>query len=164
MRSTPVMPLDPPDAVMPADDPGLLPDSFEPVEKPEGRGMVDPGLPADIADPIPTGPRIERSTNTEDEMNARIRLRELKTKVSREPKVVDALAKAESARTDQEKRDALAAYYELYYGRIEKLDSSLKKRVTELRNQSLNRLKQTRVDPTEPLESLTSIDRAPGRP
>lgn len=158
------MPLDPPDAAMPADDAALLPDSFEPAPKPEGRGLVEPGFPADIADPIPTGPRIEKSTNTEDEMKARIRLRELKTKVSREPKVVAALERANTARTDQEKRDALKDYYELFYTRIEKLDGSLKKRVAEMRRQSINRLKQTRVDPTEPLESLVSTDRAPGRP
>jgi len=92
-------------------------------------------------------------------MAARIRLRQLKSRVLREPKVQQLVAKAETAPTDYEKREALKEYYTVLYGRIEKLDGSLKKRTTMLRKQAIHRLTQTKIDPTDPIDPSERADR-----
>jgi len=53
---------------------------------------------------------------------------------------------------DFEKREALTSYYTLLYDRIAKLDPKLKTRTTEIRNKSIHRLSQTRIDPTDPID------------
>jgi hypothetical protein len=92
-------------------------------------------------------------------MAARIRLRQLKTRVLREPKVQELYEKAHASPTDYEKRENMKEFYTLLYTRIEKLDGSLKKRTTALRNQSVNRLKQTKIDPTDPIDPSERSDR-----
>jgi len=92
-------------------------------------------------------------------MAARIRIRQLKTRVLQEPKVRELLEKAQAAPTDYEKRENLKAFYTLLYNRIEKLDGSLKKRTTALRNTSVRRLAQTKIDPTEPIDPSERADR-----
>ena len=92
-------------------------------------------------------------------MAARIRLRQLKTRVLQEAKVQELLAKAQTAPTDYERREDLKAFYTLLYTRIEKLDGTLKKRATNLRNTSIHRLAQTKVDPTDPIDPSERSDR-----
>ena len=62
---------------------------------------------------------------------------------------------ARAARTDYEKREALKAYYNLLYSRIEQLDGSVSKQVTARKTANLNRLQQTAVRPTKPLSPET---------
>jgi len=80
-------------------------------------------------------------------------MRELKTKVDRDPKIAGELDRANSAKTDYEKREAMRSYYTLLYDAIAKLDPSLKKRAEEAKLRMTKRLDQTRVAPTEPLAS-----------
>jgi hypothetical protein len=66
---------------------------------------------------------------------------------------------AAKAKTDYDKREALKRYYKLLYGRILKIDSSVKK-TSDLRQQAaLRRLEQTRIDPTEPLDPQERAER-----
>jgi hypothetical protein len=131
---------------------GLIPEAPEPRKKPKGTALVSPGG-------ISKKSVKNETSATEDELRARIRLRELKTKVSRDPQVQAELERASTALTDYEKREALKAYYNLLYGKIEKLDRSLKKRVDVLRKQSIHRLEQTRIDPTHPVDPVEQGDR-----
>jgi hypothetical protein len=132
---------------------GLIPETPEPVTKPKGKAIPEP-KPSRKASDSPS-----RTSAVEDEMAARVRLRQLKTRVLREPKVQELYEKAQTAPTDYEKRENLKAFYTLLYTRIEKLDGSLKKRITTLRNQSIHRLAQTRIDPTDPIDPSERSDR-----
>ena len=134
---------------------GLIPETPEPATKPKGSAIPQPqSLPSRKASDAPA-----RTSAAEDEMAARIRLRQLKSRVLREPKVQQLVAKAETAPTDYEKREALKEYYTVLYGRIEKLDGSLKKRTTMLRKQAIHRLTQTKIDPTDPIDPSERADR-----
>lgn len=128
----------------PADDVGLIPEAPIPVEKPKGSAIKQPKASRKESQ--------DRTTAAEDEMAERIRLRQLQTKFSRDPKVVAYRDAAETAKTDLEKREALKAYYKALYDKIEKSDSSLKKRVAPLRARLIHRLEQTKVDPTQPID------------
>lgn len=132
---------------------GLIPETPQPVTKPKSKAIPEPKISRKASDsPAPT-------SASEDEMAARIRLRQLKTRVLREPKVQELFERAQTAPTDYEKREALKAYYKQLYSRIEQLDGSLKKRVTVLRNQSLHRITQAGIDPTDPIDSSVRSDR-----
>ncbi|MEQ1861634.1 MAG: hypothetical protein ABMA13_17080 [Chthoniobacteraceae bacterium] len=126
----------------PKDGIGLIPETLEPVQKPKGVELKEPEAPQTL----------DKTTAAADELNERIRFRELKTKAEREPKVAAEMDRANTAKSDFEKREALRSYYALLYGRIAKLDSSLKKRADDARVRLSRRLDQTRVAPTEPIE------------
>jgi hypothetical protein len=147
LRPTPPVPLEEPkEAPAPAPAPaaneslGLIPETFEPVKKPKGAALKEPGQ------------KVDRTTAAENELGSRVRLRELTNRVRQEPKVVAEWDRAHTAKTDYEKREALKSYYKLLYDRIVILDPTLQKRVFEVRSKSLHRLAETRVDPTEPID------------
>jgi hypothetical protein len=97
----------------------------------------------------------EKKSKTEEsaeQLMDHIHFREARTKALRDPKVMAEWARAQKAKTDFEKRDALKAYYSALYAKIDQLDPTVKK-VSELRKTAaLHRLEQTRIDPTEPLD------------
>ena len=152
LRSEPQLrPTSPTPATSERQDPiGLIPELTEPVGKPEGGAIPQPGR--DLSGADGRGPRVDKTTAAQDEMAARIRFRELTNKISLDPKVAAELDKANNAKTDLEKREGLKQYYTLLYGRVVKADRSLEKRATELKNRLIHRLAQTRIDPTEPLD------------
>jgi len=122
---------------------GLIPEAPEPAGKPKGHALTEPGR---------SGPRVDRTSAAQNELADRIRLRELITKVRREPKVAAEWDRAETAKTDLEKREALKSYYTLLYDRVAKLEPKLKTRTTEIQRQSIHRLAQSRIDPTDPID------------
>jgi hypothetical protein len=132
---------------------GLIPETPEPAPKRKGSAIPQP-LPSRRASDSPS-----KTSPAEDEMADRVRLRQLKTRVLHEPKVQELYERAQTSGTDYEKRENLKAFYTLLYTRIEKLDRSLKKRATILRNQSIHRLTQTRIDPTDPIDPSERADR-----
>jgi hypothetical protein len=142
----PAMKLEP--AAAPKEPLGLIPETLEPVPKPSGTALIEPGAAMEKV----IEQKIDKTTAAQDELNARIKMRELKTKFERDPKISAELERANTAKTDYEKREALRSYYTMLYDRIGKADSSLKKRATEAKQRLTHRLDQTRVAPTEPVE------------
>jgi hypothetical protein len=76
--------------------------------------------------------------------------RELRNRVAADPHVTRALATAETADTDLEKRQLLRQYYELYYGKMIDLATTpgLKAFVKARKDERLSQLPQPRVRPT----------------
>lgn len=125
----------------------LIPETLEPAPKPGGSALIEPGATAATA-----VQKIDKTTAAQDELRARIKMRELKTKVERDPKIAGELDRANAAKTDYEKREGLRSYYTMLYDRIAKIDSSLKKRAADAKMRMTHRLDQTRIAPTEPTE------------
>jgi len=76
--------------------------------------------------------------------------RALRNRVVADPRVVTALAAAETARTDLEKRRLLRQYYELFYAQMIGLAATpeLKTYLNDRKNERLAALPQPRVRPT----------------
>ena len=126
----------------------LIPDAPASAEKPAGRAITEP--------------RVEKRSKTEaaaDEVQQRVRFREVKTRALKDPAVQTEWERAHAMRTDYEKREALKSYFNRLYGRMRKIDGSLKKRIAEEQQRSLARLSQTRIDPTEPLDPQERTER-----
>lgn len=128
---------------------GLIPDTLVPVPKPKGTALTEP---SGLEEGTMKEQKIDKTTAASDELNQRIKMRDLKTKVDRDPKVAGELERANVAKTDYEKREALRSYYTMLYDKIAKLDPSLQKRANDAKSRMTHRLDQTRVAPTEPIE------------
>ena len=143
----------PSEPASPAESLPLIPESPEPAKKPKGKS---PAL-------APVGElKKEKKSSTEataDEQAQRIRFREAKTRALRDPAVQREWERSLQARSDFEKREALASYYKLLFARIAKLDKSLKPQATLTQQRALRGLTQTRIDPTEPLDPQERAER-----
>lgn len=121
---------------------GLIPETLEPVPKPKGgREVTEPD----------SDQKIDKTTAAQDELKAKIDLREAKTKAERDPKVQEQWELSKTAKTPLQRREALTAYYKLLYGKAAKLAPSVAKQANTERDQLIRRMAQTRIAPTEPL-------------
>lgn len=124
----------------------LIPETPEPVKKPKGRALDEP----------------KKKSSTEaaaEETAQRIRFRQMKTRAQNDPAVQAAWDRAEAARSDAEKREALKSYYTLLYRRMAKADATLKPKIALAERTALRRLEQRRVDATEPLAADDRAER-----
>ena len=135
-----LMPSKPAQLIPPPIDLPLIPEMPIPQDRPPRRGVESPIKPK----------RDSATAAAEDELKQRVRLREARTKALRDPAVQAEWARANEVKTDYEKRAALTSYYKLLYGRIAKIDSSLKAPADKLLKQSLAEFEQTRIAPTQP--------------
>lgn len=113
-----------------------------------------------LMDPLPdismdTGFTMPPPANVEQpgkELRKQIALRKARTKALKDPKLQEALHRAEIARTDLEKREALKEYYTGLFANMRKIDKTLEKTIDSLEEAAIARTTQTNVIPTEPLE------------
>jgi hypothetical protein len=136
-----LMPAQDVPAVPPASEQTLIPEMVDPVEKPAGTAIPQPGA-------APTFPK-SKTEIAADQLELMVRFRTVKNRVIKEPAIQAEWDNAENARTDYEKREALKRYYLLLYSRMEKLDRTLKAQIADRRVESLRKLTQTRLEPTE---------------
>ena len=139
LRSTPPSPLAPP-PLPPSEELPLIPEGVEQREQPQGTALAEP--------------KKNKTSEAENELTARIRMRELKTRALRDPKVRAEWERAQTARTDAEKREALTAYYTQLYGKMTAFDGSVKKRVEILKEASIRRITQRHIAPSEVIEPV----------
>jgi type IV secretory pathway VirB10-like protein len=141
LRTTPPSPLAPP-PISESEALPLIPEGVEQREQPRGTGTA-------LAEP-----KKNKTSEAENELTARVRMRELKTRALRDAKVRAEWERAQTARTDAEKRDALTAYYTQLYTKMGEFDGSIKKRADLLKETSIRRITQRRVAPSEILEPI----------
>ena len=148
-KEEPVAIPDPNMELLPSADPGtpqilpepaLIPVTPEMTERPEGSAIAPPST---TEPPRPAGPSKTELAATE--LAEKIRYRQVKTRALGDPAVQEEWRKAQTARTDAEKRAGLKRYYQALYGRMAKIDKSLEKRIAERKQISLRRLQQNRI-------------------
>lgn len=86
----------------------------------------------------------------EAERKARIRLRNIKARIERDPRLVELQQMAENAPTPEDYRAARRAWYTLFFDKVRRADSSLTAYAEKLEKQSVAGLFQSRVEPTWP--------------
>ena len=101
---------------LPGDSLGLIPESPAPAAKPK------------------SAPAKKSSTEqASDDLQARIRYREARTKALQDPRIQMEWDRAQAAKTDSEKREALKSYYNLICDRVVKIDPATKPHIETLR-------------------------------
>jgi hypothetical protein len=140
------------DTNAPAPDSGMgSPGQNPPPSDPNS--LIPP--PAEPEQPSP----INASGNEEKQrQEQKTRYYTAKTQADKEEALASLQAKAEKARSDEEKRQALRAYYDLLAKRMKKIDPSISGWVDTMHAAYLRRLEQVRVEPTVPLNPAPSAD------
>ena len=104
---------------LPGETLGLIPEAPKTTSKPKTE---------------PSEPKKKSSTEQEsDDLQARIRYREAKTKAMQDPRIQQEWDRAQVAKTEPEKREVLRSYYKLLCDRMVKIDPAVKPRVETLR-------------------------------
>jgi hypothetical protein len=85
----------------------------------------------------------------------KIRYYEVRTGVEKEADVSALKEKADHATTDEEKRQALRAYYKLLFAKMKKMDPSIADRCDLMEKAYLRHLEQITLQPTIPLSPET---------
>ena len=111
-------------------------------------------IPGTLAPP-PVAPTVESEAERRRAEN--IRYREIRTRAEADPQLVSLRALAASARTLEDERAALRAYYRQLYKKIADLDPSLKEKARAMENAYIRSLSQSRLEPTIPLNSPPEV-------
>jgi len=114
----------------------------------------------DLKDLMPSGdspreaydPATLAAGGEEQERKAKIRYQQVRTQVDKDPEVASLLDKAKKARTFEGERAAYREYYRTLFRRMKKVDPTLAKKCDQMEKAYLDRMAQTRVEPTIPLE------------
>ena len=120
----------------------------------EGLSLI-PEVPAvgeKLKKRVPVPLKKSSTEQTSDDLQARIRFRQAKTKAMQDPRLQAEWDQAQAAKTDLEKRETLQRYYALLFDRMIRLDASVKPRVELERKTTKWRLEQRGIRLTEPLE------------
>jgi len=84
---------------------------------------------------------------TEQDIQARVRIRKAETHVLNDPAIQAAWAAAHAQPTDPARRAALAAYYTRFYARVLKLEPTLATQINARKQGALLRMQYPRLDP-----------------
>lgn len=107
---------------------------------------VIPDEPGTGAPAGPSGP-----SAGELERKLKIRYREVRTEVEKDPAVRSLWDQAQSAKSFEDERAALREFYRLMFKKMKKVDKDLTARCDAMERAYINRLAQTRQEPTIPL-------------
>ena len=124
-------------------DPGAAPLPDSAFTDPNG---VIPDSAAAAVPPLPSGPSAE-----ELQRKIKIRFKEVRTQVEKDPAVSALLEEAKKARTFEDERAAYREYYRLLFRKMKKVDKELTARCDAMEKAYIARLAQTRLEPTIPL-------------
>lgn len=144
--------------------PAATPDPLAPA--PES-GMGSPGQNPPPSDPNALIPPVEQeqqpspvntSGNEEKQrQDQKTRYYTVKVKADKEPELSTLLEKADKAKSDEARRQALREYYDLLAKRMKKLDSGISDWIDTMHAAYLRRLEQLRVEPTIPLNPPPAV-------
>ena len=95
---------------------------------------------------LPAGPTAEEALR-----KLKIRYKEVRVQVEKDPDVLSLVEQSKKAKTFEEERAALREYYRLLFKKMKKVDKSLTDRCNAMEAAYLNRLTQYRLEPTIPL-------------
>ena len=114
-----------------------VPQAAPPAQELPGESLeLIPEVPKGTARPKakPSEPKKKSSTEqASDDLQARIRYREARTRALEDPRLQQEWDRAQAAKTEPDKREALKSYYNLLCDRMIKIDPALKPRVETYR-------------------------------
>jgi hypothetical protein len=138
-----------------------LPAPGDPSAPAADSGMGSPGQNPPPSDPNslippPVAPEqpspINASGNEEKQrQEQKTRYYSVKVKADKDDDLVELQDKADKAKNDEAKRQALRQYYDLLAKRMKKIDPSLSEWIDTMHSAYLRRLEQVRVEPTIPI-------------
>ena len=158
---TSVAPPAPQDSSSQTPAPAPAPSTPEPPDPSADSGQGSPGQnppPSDpnslippASEPEPPSPINAAGNGEKQRQEQKARYYTVKVKADQEEALVSLQAKADQAKSDEAKRQALRQYYDLLAKRMKKIDPSLSGWIDTMHAAYLRRLDQVRVEPTIPV-------------
>lgn len=155
----------------PAAADAAVPASADPNASSFGAGMGSPGQNPPPSDPNalippPVEPEQPSPINTADNEQKlreerKTRYYAAKVKADKEEALASLLSRADKAKSDEAKRQALREYYDLLAKRMKKIDPSISEWIDTMHSAYLRRLAQVRIEPTIPLNPPPTVDASP---
>jgi hypothetical protein len=108
-------------------------------------------LPADIP-PLDIAPALPPVPVGEPAKIISARYKQLRIKVEKDPAVVSLWEQAQAASTYEQQRAGLREYYRLLFAKMREEDPTLTMRIDAMEQAYIQRLSQTRIEPTIPLQ------------
>jgi len=109
-------------------------------------------------EPPPPSPINSGENEEKQREDQKARYYSVKVKADKEEALSSLWSQADTAQTDEAKRQALREYYDLLAKRMKKIDASLSDWIDTMHAAYLRRLEQVRVEPTIPLNLPPSVD------
>jgi len=109
-------------------------------------------------EPPPPSPINSGENEEKQREDQKARYYSVKVKADKEEALISLWSEADSAKTDEAKRQALREYYDLLAKRMKKIDASLSDWIDTMHAAYLRRLEQVRVEPTIPLNLPPTVD------
>lgn len=150
------------------------------IPLPEAGPAPEGGAPLETDDIVPVAPQVDTSADAsfvdpnafvsselppeppagiaaaesalERQRKIRIRYRDVRVQVEKDPQVVEMKQKSDNAKSPEGKRAALREYYRMVSQRISAMDASLSELAKAMEDAYIRRMAQTRLEPTIPLE------------
>lgn len=107
-------------------------------------------IPDESTPQAPTAPQTAESAQ-EKARQVNIHYKEVRVTAEKDPKIVAMLAKADAAKSEEDRRAALREYYRMLFKKISTVDASLTQKCNDLEAAYVRRLSQYRLEPTIPL-------------
>lgn len=144
-----------PDPTAPAPDSGMGSAGQNPPPS-DPNSLIPP--PSEPEQPSP----VNASNNEEKQrQEQKARYYSVKVKADKEESLASLQARADRAKSDEAKRQALREYYDLLAKRMKKLDPSLSDWIDTMHAAYLRRLAQVRVEPTIPVNPPPGAEASP---
>ncbi len=144
-----------PDPSAPTPDSGMgSPGQNPPPADPNS--LIPPPAPPEQPSPVNTGANDEKQRQDQ-----KTRYYTAKVTADKEEALASLQEKADKAKSDEAKRQALREYYDLLAKRMKKIDPSLSEWIDTMHSAYLRRLEQVRVEPTIPVNPPPSADATP---
>ena len=151
-------PVSPTDPAAPAANSGMgSPGQNPPPSDPNS--LIPPPQEPEQPSPINSAGNDEKQRQDQ-----KVRYYSVKVKADKDEDLTALLAKADKAKSDEAKRQALRQYYDLLAKRMKKIDSSLSDWIDTMHSAYLRRLDQIRIEPTIPINPPPAVDAAGAAP
>lgn len=123
----------------------LIEDFLPPPGEEADESFLEEQTPSEVTEPTPpvttAGPPVQPTL---------AKYRDLRIRTEKHPAVQELKKKAEKAKTIEQYRAAMRAYYRELFRRMRKSDPSLKEKIDAMEKAYLERLAQSRIEPTIP--------------
>ncbi len=137
------------------EDPGFLdlPTSLGPAEPGSEIFPVGDDLP-----PMEAMPALPSVPLGEADRVLTARYKKVRTKIEKDPKVMALWEESQTASTFEQSRAALREYYRLLFAKMREADKTITARCDTMEKAYLERLSQTRIEPTIPLSPPPPVE------
>lgn len=139
---------------LPTDPSATTPSNPETSSQGESETTADAISSSGSAEVAPTPAPYSTESIEKRKQELKVRYTQVRIQVEKDSAVIALKNQANTATTDEGKRQALRAYYELLFAKMKKVDPSIAERCDKMQGAYLRRLERLSIEPSIPLSAF----------